>query len=80
MNFLGKVFSFLQGRTTGFLISFFAIGNLLQWLHRLDATYISFMLAFMSCVVGHSIKEDYFSKKDSGAEPAATTGQEDPKA
>lgn len=64
MNFLGKVFNWLQGRTTGFLIGFFSIGNVLQWLHRLDATYISFMVAFMSCVLGHSIKEDFFSKKD----------------
>jgi hypothetical protein len=74
MNLLGKVFACLQGRTTGFLIGFFTIGNVLQWLHRLDAAYISFMLAFMSCVVGHSIKEDFFSKKD--PTPPATTDPE----
>jgi hypothetical protein len=63
MNMVGKLFAWLQGRTTGFLIGFFTIGNVLQWLHRLDASYISFMVAFMGCVVGHSIKEDYFSKQ-----------------
>jgi hypothetical protein len=71
MNFVTKIFQYLQGRTTGFLIGFFTIGNVLQIFHKLDATYISFMLAFMSIVVGHSFKEDYFAAKNPA--PADTT-------
>lgn len=56
-----KVFSFLQGRTTGFCVAFFLSGNLLHWFHRLDGTYITFMTALMGFVLGHSVKEDLLS-------------------
>ena len=55
-----KVITWLQGRTTGWLISFFITGNVFHITHRLDATYITFMTTFMTFVIGHSIKEDYF--------------------
>ncbi len=53
-----KIFSALSGRTTAFSGAFFAVGNVLHWLHRLDGTYISFMGVLMGFIVGHSIKED----------------------
>ena len=63
INFAAKLVNWLQGRTTGWLISFFITGNLFHLAHHLDATYITFMTTFMSFVLGHSIKEDYFDKK-----------------
>jgi len=63
-----KFFAQLSGRTTAFCIGFFVSGNLLQWVHRLDATYIAFMGTLLGAVIGHSVKEDFFAGKtaDSG--------------
>ena len=58
---LQKVFAFVGGRSTGFLGSFFIVGNVLHYLHRLDGTYIGFMTALLGFVIGHSIKEDLLS-------------------
>jgi sorbitol-specific phosphotransferase system component IIBC len=55
---LGKIFQWLQGRTTAFCVMFFVSGNALQLLHKLDLTYVAFMTALLSAVIGHSIKED----------------------
>ena len=63
VSFTRAAVNWLQGRTTGWLISFFIAGNAFHVLHRLDATYITFMTTFMGFVLGHSIKEDYFDKK-----------------
>jgi hypothetical protein len=59
--YMNKLFSLLQGRTTGFCSAFFVTGNLLHWFHRLDGTYIAFMTALMGFVLGHSVKEDLLS-------------------
>lgn len=56
---LQKIFSALSGRTTAFSGAFFVTGNVLHWMHRLDATYISYMGVLMGFVIGHSIKEDF---------------------
>lgn len=60
--FTSRLINVVQGKTTGWLLAFFTIGNVAFFMHRLDATYISFMVTFMGIVLGHSIKEDYFSK------------------
>lgn len=56
-----RMVNWCQGRTTAWLVAFFSLGNLFHVFHRLDATYISFMVTFMGIVLGHSIKEDYFA-------------------
>jgi len=56
-----KIIGALAGRTTAFCIAFFVSGNVLHAVHRLDGTYIAFMGALMGFVLGHSVKEDYFS-------------------
>ncbi len=53
-----KVFGWLQGRSTTFCAAFFVSGNVMHALHRLDATYISFMTALLGVIVVHSYKED----------------------
>jgi len=53
-----KLVIWAQGRHTLFAGAFFIMGNLLQWCHRLDATWIAFMTALMGFVLGHSYKED----------------------
>jgi hypothetical protein len=54
-----------NGRTTAFLIFFTIVGTVLHILHRLDGTYIGFIGTIMGFVLGHSVKEDYFSSSDS---------------
>ena len=60
---MSGLFSWLSGRTTTFLVGFFVIGNVSHFIHRLDATYISFMVTFMGLVIGHSVKEDLLTAK-----------------
>lgn len=62
---MDRFFKFMQGRHTSFAAAFFVSGTALHAFHRLDTTYISFMATLMSFVLGHSVKEDYFSKPDS---------------
>lgn len=57
-----KIANFFSGKSTFFILGFFITGNVLHWLHRLDATYITFMATLLGFVVGHSVKEDYFHK------------------
>lgn len=73
-NLLG----YLQGRSTGFLIAFFIMGHVAHFLHRLDATYITYMGVIMGYVLGHSLKEDlqarFMSGKDVGPQGATDAG------
>ena len=59
-TFAQKLLTAGQGRTTTFLIAYFVVGLVLQCVHKLDATFITFMTVHMGYVIGHSIKEDYF--------------------
>ncbi len=59
-----KLFQACQGRHTALVLGFFFSGNFMHWFHRLDATYISYMIALMSFVLGHSIKEDWFNSNN----------------
>jgi hypothetical protein len=65
-NWLKSVFSAAidaaHGRHTLFTMGFFFSGNLMHWFHRLDGTYITFMVTLLGFVLGHSVKEDYFGK------------------
>lgn len=67
MNIFSKIVSYLQGRTTAFLIAFYLSGNVMHWFHRLDANYITYMGVLMGYVLGHSIKEDLHPPDDAGA-------------
>jgi hypothetical protein len=55
---LQKLFNWLQGRTTAYIIGFFVMGNILQWVHKLDQTYIMFMGTLLGAAIGHSFKDD----------------------
>lgn len=59
MNLFTKITNKLQGRTTTFLVAFFVSGHIMQFLHKLDATYIAFIGTIMTFVLGHSIKDDH---------------------
>ena len=65
-NFFKK----LSGRTTAFCALFFVSGNVLQWAHRLDATYIAFMGTLLGAIIGHSVKEDWFAANPGTPAPA----------
>lgn len=55
---LAKIFKYLQGRTTAFIAGFFIMGHILQWFHRLDGVYITYMGTLLGAIIGHSFKED----------------------
>jgi hypothetical protein len=69
---LGKIFQWLQGRTTAFCVMFFVTGNVLQLMHKLDLTYVTFMTALLGAVIGHSIKEDMLPASVPAPAPADT--------
>ena len=52
-----KLMSALAGRTTAFCAAFFVGGHVMYVLHRLDATYLTFIVSLMGVVVAHSVKE-----------------------
>lgn len=70
-SFMQKLFDGLQGRTTAFIAGFFTMGNILQWFHRLDGMYITFMSMLMGFVLGHSVQENHYDKDPPA--PAPTT-------
>ena len=45
-------------RTTMFCCAFFVTGHVMHLIHRLDATYITFMATLMGFIVGHSVSEN----------------------
>lgn len=45
-------------RTTMFCGGFFVAGHIMHLLHRLDATYITFMGTLLGFIVGHSVSEN----------------------
>ena len=53
----------IGGRTTAFLGAFFVWGHVLQWYHRLDASYVTFVTVMMGYVLGRSYKEDLHKQK-----------------
>ena len=61
---LQKIFAYCQGRHTFFAAFFAVVGVFLQWYHRLDATFVAYMSALMGMILGHSIQENHFDKKD----------------
>lgn len=48
----------LTARTTLFCGAFFVSGHILHLMHRLDATYITFMGTLLGFIVGHSVSEN----------------------
>lgn len=59
---MSKLFAACEGRTTTAIIFFSLVGTVFQFLHRLDATYISFVTIIMGYVLAHSVKEDLTQK------------------
>jgi hypothetical protein len=60
----GKLVKHFQGKTTLFGVAFFISGHIMHWYGKLNTTYIGYMVALMSAVIGKSIKDDYFAKPD----------------
>jgi hypothetical protein len=68
-SIVGKLIEVAQGKTTAWLAAFFVIGNVLAYVDKLSSTYVAFMAMFMSIVLGHSIKEDYFKQDPPASTP-----------
>jgi hypothetical protein len=66
-----KIVAAVRGRHTLFAIIFLICGHIMAWFNKLSPTYIGFMSALMSFVLGHSIQENYFSTPT----PTTTTTQ-----
>lgn len=73
MSWFMRLTNTLQGRTTTFLVMFFVIGNILVFIGKVD--FILFFTAFMTAVIGHSIKEGMIDDKtpDPPAPPKGDT-------
>jgi hypothetical protein len=61
-NAVGGAIDASRGRHTLFALLFFTSGNLMQWFHRLDGVYITYMSLLMTAVLAHSTQENYFDK------------------
>ena len=59
-----KIFDWFQGRHTFFAAIELTIGTVLAWCHRLDMNFVALCGTVQSLILAHSVKEDYFKKKD----------------
>ena len=59
-----RLFTWVNGRSTAFAAFFTGFGSLLAWYNKLTPAYVALVTAVQGYVVLHSVKEDYFSKKD----------------
>lgn len=55
-----KIVDAVRGRHTLFAVIFLICGHIMAWFNKLSPSYIGFMAALMSFVLGHSIQENYF--------------------
>ena len=75
-QYSGRLTKICQGRSTMFFTGFFVVGTISHFLRRLDQTYILYMGTLLSYIVGHSVKDDYFAKKNSdGSDPSCNKQQ-----
>lgn len=61
-----KLLKFFQGRHTLFVVACMGIGGVMSWFGKLDANLVTLLLGLQAMVLGHSIKEDYFSSGPTG--------------
>lgn len=71
LGFTASFFSFFQGRATTFAISFSVVGIVLAFEGKLTAEYVGLVSAIQALVVGHSLKEDYFTRRNCRQNPSA---------
>lgn len=70
-----------KGRHTFFAFCFFISGHIMHLAGKLNHTYIEYMAAMMTFILGHSIKQDYFENKaaeTAAAAPRATVHGAEP--
>jgi hypothetical protein len=68
-----KLFTWAQGRHTFFALLELTLGTALAWFGHLDMSYVALVGTIQGMVLGHSIKEDYFSKKENECPKPDTT-------
>jgi len=64
LGLTASVFTFFQGRATFFAIAFTGVGIALAFRGKLTADYVGLVTAIQALIVGHSLKEDYFARRD----------------
>lgn len=69
-----KMVMWAQGRHTLFAGVELVLGTLLAWFGKLDMAYVALCGTIQAMVLGHSIKCDYFEKKN---ENGGETGVKD---
>jgi len=70
-----KLIIWAQGRHTLFAGIELILGTVLAWFGKLDMAYVALCGTVQAMVLGHSIKEDYFGKKDGGEKDGADAGK-----
>lgn len=61
-----KLVVWANGRHTLFAVVELILGTILAWFHHLDMSYVALCGTIQSLVLAHSVKEDYFEKKNGG--------------
>lgn len=64
LGITASFFQFFQGRATCFGILFTVVGIILAFKHELTGDYVALVGAIQALVVGHSLKEDYFQRRN----------------
>lgn len=63
-DFSQKLLQVTNGRTTAFFIAFFIAGHVIFCFGKLTPNYIYYMATLGGLVLGHSVKEDIFARKN----------------
>jgi hypothetical protein len=58
-----RLVAWAQGRHTLFAMIELAIGSALAWFGKLDMNFVALVGVIQGMILGHSVKEDYFSAK-----------------
>lgn len=58
----GKLFKYVQGRSTGFAIFFALTAFFLAWFHRLGMEYAAVITAIQGFVVVRALGDDYHER------------------
>lgn len=59
-----KIAAWFSGRHTLFALLELTLGTVLCWFGHLNMAYVALVGTIQGLVLGHSIKEDYFGRKD----------------
>jgi len=64
LGLVASFFTMFQGRATTFAIVFTVCGLILAFQGKLTPEYVALVGAIQALIIGHSLKEDWFARRD----------------